>query len=36
VNQVITTDGVGNLTFATPAAGVSTGKAIAMAMIFGF
>jgi hypothetical protein len=35
-NQVITTDGVGNLSFSTPAAGVSTGKAIAMAMIFGF
>jgi hypothetical protein len=35
-NQVVTTDGVGNLTFSTPAAGVSTGKAIAMAMIFGF
>lgn len=34
--QSIFTDGVGNLTFSTPAAGVSTGKAIAMAMIFGF
>jgi hypothetical protein len=34
--QVVTTDGAGNLTFSTPAAGVSTGKAIAMAMIFGF
>jgi hypothetical protein len=34
--QVVSTDGAGNLTFATPATGVSTGKAIAMAMIFGF
>lgn len=34
--QVISTDGAGNLTFSTPAAGVTTGKAIAMAMIFGF
>jgi len=34
--QSIVTDGAGNLTFSTPAAGVSTGKAIAMAMIFGF
>jgi hypothetical protein len=34
--QVVSTDGAGNLTFSTPAAGVSTGKAIAMAMIFGF
>ena len=33
--QVVTTDGSGNLTFSTPA-GVTTGKAIAMAMIFGF
>jgi hypothetical protein len=35
-NQVISTDGAGNLTFSTPSAGVTTGKAIAMAMIFGF
>ena len=34
--QVIQTDGSGNLSFATPSAGVTTGKAIAMAMIFGF
>lgn len=34
--QVVSTDGSGNLTFSTPSAGVSTGKAIAMAMIFGF
>ena len=35
-SQVLTTDGSGSLTFATPAAaGISTGKAIAMAMIFG-
>ena len=35
-SQVLTTDGSGALTFATPAAaGISTGKAIAMAMIFG-
>jgi|APGre2960657404_1045060.scaffolds.fasta_scaffold145585_2 hypothetical protein len=35
--QVVTTDGAGNLTFATPASGgISTGKSIAMAMIFGF
>ena len=34
--QVVTTDGAGNLTFSTPSAGINTGKAIAMAMIFGF
>lgn len=33
--QVIQTDGSGNLSFAT-ASGISTGKSIAMAMIFGF
>jgi hypothetical protein len=33
--QVMTTDGLGNVTF-TSSAGVTTGKAIAMAMIFGF
>lgn len=32
--QGIVTDGAGNLTFGS--AGISTGKAIAMAMIFGF
>ena len=35
-SQVLQTDGSGSVTFATlPAAGISTGKAIAMAMIFG-
>ena len=35
-SQYLQTDGSGSLTFATlPAAGISTGKAIAMAMIFG-
>lgn len=32
--QAVVTDGAGNLSFGT--AGISTGKAIAMAMIFGF
>lgn len=32
--QALVTDGSGNLSFG--AAGISTGKAIAMAMIFGF
>jgi hypothetical protein len=32
--QAIVTDGTGNLTFGN--AGISTGKSIAMAMIFGF
>ena len=36
VNQVVKTDGAGVLTFVTPTAGVTTGKSIAMAMIFGF
>jgi hypothetical protein len=35
-NQVVTTDGAGNLTFSTPSAGVTAGKSIALAMIFGF
>lgn len=36
-SQVLTTDGAGNLSWATPSSGgISTGKAIAMAMIFGF
>jgi len=34
--QFVTTDGAGNLSFATSSGGISTGKAIAMAMIFGF
>ena len=35
--QVMQTDGAGNVTFVTPSSGgISTGKAIAMAMIFGF
>jgi hypothetical protein len=34
--QVVTTDGAGNLTFTTPSGGITTGKSIAMAMIFGF
>jgi hypothetical protein len=34
--QVVSTDGAGNLTFSTPTAGITTGKSIAMAMIFGF
>lgn len=33
--QVVTTNGSGNLTFSTPSAGISAGKAIAFAMIFG-
>ena len=33
--QVLTTDGAGNATFETLEAGVSTGKAIAMAIVFG-
>jgi hypothetical protein len=33
-NQAVVTDGAGNLSFGT--AGISTGKSIAMAMIFGF
>ena len=37
-NQVLTTDGSGTVTFATPSSGgggITTGKAIAMAMVFG-
>lgn len=34
--QVLTTDGSGALSWSTPAAGITTGKSIAMAMIFGF
>ena len=35
-NQVLTTDGAGALSWTTPSTGISTGKSIAMAMIFGF
>ena len=34
--QVMQTNGSGTLSFATPTAGITTGKSIAMAMIFGF
>lgn len=34
--QVLQTNGSGVLSFTTPSAGISTGKAIAMSMIFGF
>jgi hypothetical protein len=34
--QVVTTNGSGVLSFSTPSVGISTGKSIAMAMIFGF
>lgn len=33
--QVVQTDGAGNLSFTTVSSGISTGKAIAFAMIFG-
>lgn len=33
--QVVSTDGAGNLTFSTPSSGISTGKAIAMSIVFG-
>ena len=35
-NQVLTTNGSGTLSWSTPSAGVTTGKSIALAMIFGF
>lgn len=35
-NQVLTTDGSGTLSWSTPSSGVSAGKSIAFAMIFGF
>lgn len=35
-NQVMITNGSGVLSWTTPTAGVTTGKSIAMAMIFGF
>jgi hypothetical protein len=34
--QVLTTDGSGTLSWSTPTGGITTGKSIAMAMIFGF
>jgi len=34
--QVLTTDGSGNLSFSSAESGISTGKAIAMAIVFGF
>jgi hypothetical protein len=34
--QVLQTNGSGVLSFTTPSSGISTGKSIAMAMIFGF
>ena len=33
--QVVTTNGSGTLSFSTPSPGISTGKAIAMTLIFG-
>jgi hypothetical protein len=33
--QVVTTNGSGTLSFSTPSAGISTGKAIAVALVFG-
>jgi len=35
-NQVLTTNGSGALSWTTPSSGITTGKSIAMAMIFGF
>ena len=35
-NQVLTTNGSGTLSWSTPSAGITTGKSIAMAIIFGF
>ena len=34
-SQVLQTDGAGNISFATPSTGITTGKAIAMAIVFG-
>ena len=34
-NQILQTDGSGTLSFTTPSSGISTGKAIAMALVFG-
>ena len=33
--QVVSTDGAGNLTFSTPSSGISTGKAVAISIVFG-
>jgi succinate dehydrogenase/fumarate reductase flavoprotein subunit len=33
--QILQTDGSGTLSFTTPSSGISTGKAIAMALVFG-
>ena len=33
--QVLQTDGSGTLSFTTPSSGITTGKAIAMAIVFG-
>ena len=35
-SQVLTTNGSGTLSWSTPSGGISTGKSIAMALIFGF
>jgi len=35
-NQVLQTNGSGVLSWSTPSSGITTGKSIAMAMIFGF
>jgi len=35
-DQLLKTDGSGSLSFVTPAPGFTTGKAIAMAIVFGF
>jgi hypothetical protein len=35
-NQVLTTNGSGVLSFTTPSSGITTGKSIAMALVFGF
>jgi hypothetical protein len=34
-NQIMQTDGAGNITFATPASGATKGQAIAFSLIFG-
>ena len=34
-NQILQTDGSGTLSFTTPSSGITTGKAIAMAIVFG-
>lgn len=35
-NQVLQTNGSGTLSWGTPSSGISTGKSVAMSMIFGF